>query len=51
MPAKKGFSAAPDPAVAVSELLRQIGQPAMALVVFFASPVTGSGLLASGGAR
>jgi len=38
MPAKKGFSAAPAPAAAVSELVRQIGQPAMALVIFFASP-------------
>lgn len=38
MPARQGFSAAPDPSAAVSELLRQIGQPAIALVVFFASP-------------
>jgi hypothetical protein len=38
MPAKKGFSALPDAAEAVSELLRQIEQPAMTLVVFFASP-------------
>lgn len=38
MPAKRGFSAVPDPAEAVRDLLRQIDQPAMALVVFFASP-------------
>jgi hypothetical protein len=38
MPAKRGFSADPDPAQAVRALLRQIDQPAMALVVFFASP-------------
>ena len=39
MPAKRGFSAAPDPVDAVRELLAQIDQPAMALVVFFASPI------------
>lgn len=38
MPARRGFSAAPDPAEAVRELLSKIGQPDMALVVFFASP-------------
>ena len=38
MPARRGFSADSDPSAAISELLRQIGQPAMALVVFFASP-------------
>jgi hypothetical protein len=38
MPARRGFSAAADPAEAVSELLQQVGQPDMALVVFFASP-------------
>jgi hypothetical protein len=38
MPARKGFSAAAEPAQAVRELLRQIDQPDMALVVFFASP-------------
>jgi len=38
MPARRGFSADSDPSAAVSELLRQIGQPAMALVIFFASP-------------
>jgi hypothetical protein len=38
MPAKRGFSADPDPAQAVRALLRQIDQPAMALVIFFASP-------------
>lgn len=38
MPARRGFSAAVDPAEAVNELARKIDQPAMALVVFFASP-------------
>ena len=38
MPARKGFSAASDPAEAIRELVDRIGQPAMALVVFFASP-------------
>ncbi|MGE3872352.1 MAG: nitric oxide-sensing protein NosP [Parvibaculaceae bacterium] len=38
MPARRGFSAAPEPVAAVRELARQIGQPDMALVVFFASP-------------
>lgn len=38
MPAKQGFSAASEPSEAVSDLMRQIGQPEMALVVFFASP-------------
>lgn len=38
MPARQGFSAAADPMAAVSELLRQIDQPDMALVVIFASP-------------
>jgi hypothetical protein len=38
MPARRGFSAASDPADAVRELVRRIGQPQMALVVFFASP-------------
>jgi hypothetical protein len=38
MPARRGFSATPDPAEAVRDLLRQIEQEAMALVVFFASP-------------
>ena len=37
MPARKGFSAASDPAEAIRELVDRIGQPAMALVVFFAS--------------
>ncbi|WP_119271757.1 nitric oxide-sensing protein NosP [Taklimakanibacter deserti] len=39
MPAKRGFSAAIDPVDAVRQLLAQIDQPAMALVVFFASPI------------
>jgi hypothetical protein len=39
MPAKRGFSAATDPVDAVRDLLAQIDQPAMALVVFFASPI------------
>ena len=38
MPARKGFSAASDPAEAIRELVDRIGQSAMALVVFFASP-------------
>jgi hypothetical protein len=38
MPARKGFSAASDPAEAIRELVDRIGQPAMALVIFFASP-------------
>src|SRR6185436_6109379 len=38
MPARKGFSATSDPAEAIRELVDRIGQPAMALVVFFASP-------------
>jgi hypothetical protein len=38
MPVRKGFSASADAARAVRELLRQIDQPDMALVVFFASP-------------
>jgi hypothetical protein len=38
MPARRGFSAAPEPGAAVRELVRQIDQPEMALVVFFASP-------------
>jgi hypothetical protein len=38
MPAKRGFSAVADPAEAVRDLLRQIDQPDMALIVFFASP-------------
>ncbi len=38
MPARRGFSAASDPAEAVRDLVRQVGQPDMALVVFFASP-------------
>ncbi|WP_119390091.1 nitric oxide-sensing protein NosP [Taklimakanibacter lacteus] len=38
MPAKRGFSAAVDPAEAVRELAYRIDQPEMALVVFFASP-------------
>ncbi len=38
MPVRRGFSGAADPAEAVRELVRKIGQPEMALVVFFASP-------------
>jgi hypothetical protein len=46
MPARRGFSAAADPATAVSELLHQVDQPDMALVVFFASPSYDRGGLA-----
>jgi hypothetical protein len=38
MPARKGFSAAADATQAVHELVRQISQPEMALVIFFAAP-------------
>lgn len=46
MPARQGFSAVSDPAMAVAELLRQIDQPDMALVIFFASPSYDRALLA-----